>query len=135
MSHLAMTGGRILIVDDDRMTRVLYSRSLSRLGYAVACASSGVEALEFLDAQTFDIVLLDIVMPKMSGIQTLETINALPLRHRPRIFMLSAAENAKTRDRCLELGARRVLQKPVTADVLRAEMRNALAEQTCAVAG
>ena len=66
--------GRILIADDDRMQRMLLTRTLSQQGHSVESVESGVEALEKLKSQPFDALLCDITMPEMDGFEVLETV-------------------------------------------------------------
>ena len=108
--------GKILIVDDDPMTRALYSRSLARRGHSVVCADSGFNALALLQRQRFDLVLLDIKMPKLSGVHVLEVSASFPSK--PSFVILSATESEEQMARCYELGAREVLLKPIAGPAL-----------------
>ena len=64
--------GRILVVDDEMLNRTLLSTNLGESGYVAETAENGQQALEMLNAQSFDVVLLDLMMPKMDGYQVLE---------------------------------------------------------------
>ena len=66
--------GSLLVVDDDEMNRVMLSRLLTRSGYAVTEASDGGAALELVEKHSFDLVLLDILMPGIDGLQVLENL-------------------------------------------------------------
>ncbi len=68
------TGRRILLVDDEQEQRSLYEQALTEEGYLVLCASNGKEALKCLEASPFDVVILDVVMPVMDGIEALGRI-------------------------------------------------------------
>ena len=64
--------GHILVVDDNRMNRLQLARGLQLQGHTVALAKNGREALEMVRAESFELVLLDIIMPEMDGYQVLE---------------------------------------------------------------
>jgi Response regulator receiver domain len=66
-----LAGGRVLVVDDDRVNRMLLTRSLERDGHRVRCAENGAEALEVLHDDPCDVVLLDIVMPELDRVSVL----------------------------------------------------------------
>ena len=66
--------GHILVVDDDRQARLLLTRALENLGYAVSAVEGGEEALQALASETFDLILLDILMPNMDGVEFLERL-------------------------------------------------------------
>lgn len=63
--------GRVLVVDDEMLNRVVLSTNLQESGYIVETAEDGQQALEMLSAQPFDVVLLDLIMPRMDGYQVL----------------------------------------------------------------
>ena len=69
-----MTAQTILVVDDDQAVRLVATEMLSTLGYQVDCAATGREALERLDEGAFDVVLLDVGMPIMSGVDVYRTL-------------------------------------------------------------
>jgi CheY-like chemotaxis protein len=80
----------VLVVDDIETNRDVLSRQLERQGYGVATAENGRQALEMLHADTFDLVLLDIMMPKIDGYEVLQRLKAdEALRHIP-VIMISA---------------------------------------------
>jgi adenylate cyclase len=122
-----MTGerGTILVVDDNRMNRLLLTRALEALGHAVATAEDGGQALELLRegrAPPFDVVLLDVVMPELDGYQTLARIKEdRALRHLP-VIMISALDETESAIRCIALGAEDYLAKPFDPVLLRARL-------------
>jgi PAS domain S-box-containing protein len=118
----SLKGGRILIVDDESLNREVLIRRLQREGCHTAGARSGQEALDLLHTQPFDVVLLDIQMPGMSGIEVLQELKQEPqLRHLP-VVMLSALTDVDRVARCIELGAEDYLPKPINAVLLRARL-------------
>jgi len=117
----------ILIVDDDRQTRLKLTRALARPDYAVSSVEDGNEALQMLSAKPFDLILLDILMPKMDGIEVLKQLQADTSRKMPEVIVISAVEDPESIQRCRQLGARYYLTKPVDADLLNARVKEALA--------
>ncbi len=118
--------GRLLIVDDNKVNRLLLGRGLEQQGHTVDFAENGVQALEKLIPEDFDLVLLDIEMPEMDGYQVLERIIADPeLRNIP-VIMTTAMEELDSVVRCIELGAEDYLTKPVNAVLLRARINASL---------
>ena len=121
--------GRMLIVDDSRMNRMMLERALKQQGYAVATAENGRQALEILGAEPFDVVLLDILMPELDGYETLARIKQDPvLRHLP-VIMISAVDEMDSVVRCIEMGATDYLPKPFNPALLRARINTSLAEK------
>jgi len=81
---MAEEQGHILVVDDNRMNRLKLSLGLEQQGHTVGLAEDGQQALEMLEAGSYDVVLLDIIMPGMDGYQVLERIKGnLRLRDIP----------------------------------------------------
>src|SRR5688572_24429246 len=117
---------RLLVIDDNKLNRMVLSRSLEQQGHVVETASDGREGLEKLRASSFDLVLLDIEMPEMNGFQVLEAcLNDVDLRQIP-IIMTSAMEELDAVVKCVELGAEDYLTKPVNAVLLRARVNASL---------
>jgi len=102
----------ILIVDDNEMNRDLLSRRLTRQGYKVSIVSNGVEALEAVRSQKFNLMLLDVMMPEMNGYQVLEQLKANGELNAMPVIMISALDEQESIERCLELGASDYLTKP-----------------------
>ncbi|MBD1940635.1 adenylate/guanylate cyclase domain-containing protein [Microcoleus sp. FACHB-68] len=112
----------VLVVDDIEANRDLLGRRLKRHGYTVTVAEDGSQALELMQAQPFDLVLLDIMMPKMNGYQVLEQLKAdSSLRHIP-VIMISAVDDLDSVVKCIELGAEDYLTKPFNPVLLKARI-------------
>ena len=118
--------GHLLIVDDNKVNRILLARGLEGIGHKVETAENGRQALEKLRAGAFDLVLLDIEMPEMDGYQVLETcLQDSELRDIP-IIMTSSLDEINSVVKCIELGAEDYLNKPVNPVLLRARVNASL---------
>jgi serine phosphatase RsbU (regulator of sigma subunit) len=114
---------KLLIVDDIPENRDLLSRRLRRLGYTdLTSANDGVEALEALASQPFDVVLLDVMMPRLNGIDVLRRLHDERRLERTAVIMISAATEMETVVQCIELGAEDYLPKPFNAVLLQARL-------------
>jgi len=118
-----MNDARILIVDDVEDNRYTLSMLLDLEGYSqVTQACDGAEALERLSAEPFDLVLLDVMMPKLNGYQVLERLKAEGRLHRLPVVMISALQELDSVVRCIELGAEDYLPKPFNPVLLKARI-------------
>jgi adenylate cyclase len=114
--------GRLLVVDDNKVNRLLLARNLELQGHTVALAENGRVALQMLRREPFDLLLLDIEMPEMDGFQVLEQLTGdLQLRDLP-VIVTSSLEGIDNVVRCIELGAEDYLTKPVNAVLLKARI-------------
>ncbi len=119
-----MTGerGHILVVDDQRTNRLKLSFGLKQQGHIVGEAENGMQALEILRAETFDLVLLDILMPEMDGYQVLtEMKEDRTLRDVP-VIVISAMDDLESVVKGIELGAEDYLPKTFDPVLLRARI-------------
>jgi len=114
--------GRLLVVDDNSENRDLLSRQLARQGYIVLTASNGAEALELLKSKTVDLILLDVIMPIMDGVETLEHLKSDENLEEIPVLMLSSLDEVDGALRCIELGAEDFLSKPVKPAILEARI-------------
>jgi len=121
--------GTILVVDDNEMNRDLLSRRLRRDGHTVVIAEHGRAALDELARAPYDLVLLDIMMPELTGFEVLEIMkNDAALQHIP-VVMITAATEEDSIVRCLLLGADDHLPKPFNPAILRARVASSLAKK------
>ena len=126
MSHSSPAPGTILIVDDNRVNRLLLGRGLEHDGHAVAFAEHGGEALELLRRERFELMLLDVLMPELDGYGVLEELQQDPhLRDIP-VIVTSSLDELDSVVRCLEMGAEDYLTKPVNPVLLKARINASL---------
>ena len=124
-----MPNGNILLVDDEFMWRELFAMALAADGHTVASASSGAEALALLEQRPFDVVLLDLLMPGMSGLEVLQQARARALASSPEFIVLSGSENPESKAACRELGVTRFLPKPIDRGTLSSQLEEALRQR------
>ena len=122
MADLRSGAARLLVVDDNKVNRLLLTRSLELQGHSAASAENGRVALEMLRRESFDLLLLDMEMPEMDGFQVLEQlVNDRQLRDLP-VIVTSSLEGIANVVRCIELGAEDYLSKPVNPGLLKARI-------------
>src|SRR5215831_17059472 len=117
----------ILIVDDEELNSEGLARRLQRHGYAVTLAKSGREAIELLGQRHFDLVLLDIMMPGMNGLEVLKFLRRVDSLFDLPIIMVTAKGESEDMVEALELGANDYVTKPLDFPVVLARVRTQLA--------
>lgn len=123
---LVIQDASLLVVDDKESNRDLLSRRLDRQGFRVEVAENGLQALQMARHRSYDLILLDIIMPEMDGYQVLATLKAdETLRHIP-VIMISALDEIDSVVRCIEMGAEDYLQKPFNQVILKAKISASL---------
>ena len=117
----------ILVVEDDPINRILLTTCLNQEGYTIRTAENGRQALDLLDREPFDLLLLDLLMPEMDGFEVLEWIKARPgMQHLP-VIVVSAEEDMKSIAKCIEMGANDYISKPCEPVLLRTRVKASLA--------
>lgn len=111
-----MSEGRILVVDDELEVRLVLREFLSGRGYDVQLAESGMRALEIAAEFNPQVVLLDVMMPKMDGVETLRQL--LEARPGLSVIMVTANSDVGTTSKLLALGAADYIPKPFDLDYL-----------------
>ncbi|MBM3838542.1 MAG: response regulator [Verrucomicrobia bacterium] len=124
-SHQIMTGS-ILVVDDDATNREMLSRRLHKRGFSVTIARDGAQALELVRQRAFDLILLDVVMPGLSGYEVLCQLKGNSASQHIPVLMLSALDDLEGIVRCIECGAEDYISKPFNAVFLQARIGAAL---------
>jgi signal transduction histidine kinase len=114
--------GRILVVDDNRLNRIKLKRNLEQQGYDVGLAEDGESALFNIKSGSYDVILLDIIMPGMNGYEVLEKVKSDPdLRDIP-VIVISAVDEIDSIVRGIEMGAEDYLPKPFNPVLLQARL-------------
>jgi signal transduction histidine kinase len=124
---MATGRGRILVVDDEMLNRVLLSTNLQESGYIVETAEDGQQALEMLGTRPFDVVLLDLIMPRMDGYQVLAQMKGDDALRRIPVIVISSMDEMESVVRCIEMGATDYLTKPFNPVLLHARLKASLA--------
>ena len=112
---------RILVIEDESRIRAFLTRGLEAEGYTVVASDSGTEGLALATSAAWDLVVLDLLLPGLSGLQVLRELH----RERPRlpVVILSARSDLQTKLRGFELGATDYVPKPFSLDELLARIR------------
>jgi putative two-component system response regulator len=115
---------RVLVVDDDQLNAKLFEAQLVSMGYEVMRASSGPEALAAAQQTEFDIVLLDVMMPGMSGYEVCRRLKSMESTHAVPVVMVTALEDLESKVKGIQAGADDFLTKPVSREELAARTRS-----------
>jgi CheY-like chemotaxis protein len=125
----------LLVVDDNDMNRDLLSRRLERKGYCVQTAADGLQALELVGNGSIDLVLLDIMMPGMTGIEVLRALREHSSASELPVIMVSAKGESEDVVQALELGANDYVTKPIDFLILLARVQSQLRMRATVKAG
>ena len=110
---------RVLVAEDNRVNRILAVGQLARLGCTAAVANDGVEVIEALERERFDVVFMDVQMPRLDGLAATQRIRERwAPEERPWIIAVTANALAEDRERCLAAGMDGYLSKPVKVEAL-----------------
>jgi len=110
---------RILLAEDNVVNQKLALRLLQQMGYRADVASNGIEAIECVERQTYDVILMDVQMPEMDGLEATRQITAKwPAKERPRILAMTANAMQGDREMCIAAGMDDYLTKPIRVDQL-----------------
>jgi CheY-like chemotaxis protein/anti-sigma regulatory factor (Ser/Thr protein kinase) len=115
---------KILVVDDDRVTRHLLRKVLTSAGFSLSVAKDGVDALKVMKSRRFDLLLLDVWMPRMNGLELLAKLRRT--KTRPRIIIMTSDEAPQTLLEAVREQAFRYVHKPVEALALLQTVREVL---------
>ncbi len=116
----------LLIVDDNEMNRDLLIRRLSDMGFQLSSSVNGKVALEMLREHSFDLVLLDIMMPVMDGYETLRCMQEDAVMSRVPVIIITALDDVGSAVRCIEMGAVDYVTKPFNPVLLKARVESCL---------
>ena len=126
------TGPMLLVVDDNEMNRDMLSRRLERKGYRVMTAADGLHALELVGQGSVELVLLDIMMPGMTGIEVLRALREQASASELPVIMVSAKGESEDVVQALELGANDYVTKPIDFPIVLARVKSQLRMRTTA---
>ncbi|MBI5740958.1 MAG: sigma-54-dependent Fis family transcriptional regulator [Nitrospirae bacterium] len=115
---------KVLVIDDEGIVRTSCERTLAQEGYGVELAASGREGIELLENESFGVVLLDLKMPDMDGMEVLQKIK--DMWPDTKVIMISGYSTVDTAVQALRLGAYNFIEKPFTPDTLIAAVREVL---------
>ncbi len=122
---------RVLIADDNALNQNLLKRLVGKLGHTADVVSNGREAVAAVAQQSYDAVLMDVLMPEMDGLVAAEAIcRRWPRGNRPRLIALTAMAGPGDRDRCLRAGFDDYMSKPVRLDELTDALKSAVGYRT-----
>lgn len=126
LSQDAGIKGHILVVDDNEMNRDMLTRRLSRRGFDVTPSDSGMDALEKIRGHRYHLVLLDIMMPEVDGIEVLEQVRESRTETELPVIMVTAKDQSEDVVKALDKGANDYVTKPIDFPVLLARVRTHL---------
>ena len=119
---------RVLIADDEARIRLALRACLEEAGYEVLEAADGLEAMDVVIHAAPDLMILDLAMPNLDGVRTMDHLCGVHGQLKPRVIVLTAFASGPAMLRTMGLGASAFLEKPVTPEVLRSAVRQVLAQ-------
>ena len=117
---------RIMIVDDDSTTRKILGMYVRQKGFDVVMAENGFNALEKLAVETVNLIMTDLNMPNMDGIELIRNLKADPAYAAIPVVMVTTEADEEERAKAMAAGAEAYLVKPVTGDVVAEHVKNIL---------
>lgn len=120
----------ILIAEDDAQNQAILKLILVRRGHRVKSAWNGIQAVEAVKAEHFDLVLMDVQMPEMDGLEATRSIRSkYPTAHQPRIVAMTANAMQGDREECLAAGMNDYVSKPIQVKELISALERAAGEK------
>jgi signal transduction histidine kinase/CheY-like chemotaxis protein/HPt (histidine-containing phosphotransfer) domain-containing protein len=121
---------RILLAEDNPVNQKVEQLMLAQMGYRADLAGDGIEVLEALRRQSYDLILMDVQMPRMDGLEATRRLRAeLPAARQPRIIAVTANVLAEQRDACFKAGMDDFVGKPLAFGDLRSALQRAIAHE------
>ena len=118
MQYEAKDGTRVLLVDDDDDLRAMLRLNLAHAGFEVHEAPDGARAITSLQSNDFDVVVIDLVMPNVSGNATIDIFRFLPSGKKLKTIVITGVSDAAMKERAMQSGAVEVLEKPFNPTLL-----------------
>ena len=115
---------RVLVVDDHPVNQEFAAEALRRMGHTVTMATNGEEAMAKLEAERFDVVMMDVQLPGIDGLEATRRIRATDRGKRTRVIAMTAFTRKEDRDRCLAAGMDAVMTKPIDIGELSGALRS-----------
>jgi CheY-like chemotaxis protein len=112
----------VLVVDDSATVRKFVAASLNMKGFRVITAGDGIEALERMPSDKFDLIITDLNMPDMDGYEFIRTLRETPEYREIPIIVLSSMTDLKNKDLAMESGALAFLEKPLSTEAIQREV-------------
>ena len=123
------TAPRLLVVDDEELNRDMLTRRLERRGYDAVAVASGPEALRAVETSAFEVLLVDVMMPDMSGLEVLRRIRRTHSAEQLPVIMVTARAQSEDVVEALDLGANDYVTKPIDMQVMLARIRTQVARR------
>ncbi len=123
----------ILIAEDNLMNQKLIIKILNRLGYDPALANNGLEVFDFMEKKPYDIILMDIQMPEMDGLEATQNIRKNYTLEQPYIIAMTANALPEDRTECFNAGMNNYISKPIKLEILIAMLQEAYQARTLVV--
>ncbi len=123
-----MSGKSILVIEDDASVRSLLDKALSAKGYSVRLVADGLEGLTTLESNTPDLMIVDIMMPRLDGMTFVKAIKGNETTNPIPVIFLTAKNDPKTMIAGINLGAKYYVTKPFQLDELLSKVAKALGE-------
>ena len=128
--HGDLENARVLLVEDNKINQFIMGKLLSSMNIKPMIANHGKEAIELVKTHEFDVILMDVHMPIMDGLEATRIIKAnKSIIRQPAILALTANAFKESEEECVEAGMDDYLTKPVTFDKLKSRITNALKQQ------
>ncbi|MFZ1979170.1 MAG: response regulator [Bacteroidota bacterium] len=112
----------VLVVDDSSTVRKFVAASLNIKGFRVVTAGDGIEALERMPLEKFDLIITDLNMPDMDGFEFIRTLQESPEYRNIPIIVLTSFTDLKSKDQAIEMGAIAFLEKPLSTGAIQREV-------------
>lgn len=121
-----INSSKILLVDDQELNRDVLAHRLQKIGYEVTSVTDGSAALDILKTEVFDLIMLDIMMPNISGIDVLKKLRKMPEHNDSAVIMVTALDDVGIINECMEAGANDYLTKPLNTVLLKLRISSCL---------